>query len=202
MIRKFIPFILWSNFCLSALLFGVWAVVAYTPLGVWLAEEQSVATSFDELPERADAIVVLGGQSMRGADAAKLYYAGKSDRIIVSADEDAMLDVLLGVNIPRERIELDLLPERTAEHPKTILSVPGISQKSRLIIASDQMQERRAARLFRDAGYEHFWIYSQWHDIRVPQIREKGYIGPVEAVRVAWRYLAWIKYWLVDVWEF
>lgn len=60
------------------------------------------------------------------------------------------------------------------------------------------MQERRAARLFRDAGYEHFWIYSQWHDIRVPELHEKGCIGPVDAVRVGWRYLAWIKYWLVD----
>lgn len=116
----------------------------------------------------------------------------------MSADEEAMLDVLLGVNIPRERIVIDSAPKRTADHPRTILSVPGISQKSRLIIASDQMQERRAARLFRDAGYEHFWIYSQWHDIRVPKIRERGYIGPVEAVRVTWRYLAWVKYWLAN----
>lgn len=197
-IKKVVLFFLWGNFCLSGLLFGMWAVVAYSSIGVRLLEAQSLATSFDELPKNVDAIVVLGGQSMRGADAAKLYYAGKSDRIIVSADEDAMLDVLLGVNIPRERIVIDSAPKRTADHPRTILSVPGISQKSRLIIASDQMQERRAARLFRDAGYEHFWIYSQWHDIRVPQIREKGYIGPVEAVLVAWRYLAWIKYWLVD----
>lgn len=173
-------------------------MVAYTPLGVCLVEGETLATSFDELPEKVDAIVVLGGQSMRGADAAKLYYAGKSERIIVSADEKAMLDVLLGVNIPRERIELDLAPKRTADHPKTILALPGITKQSRLIIASDQMQERRAARLFRDAGYEHFWIYSQWHDLRVPQLRERGYIGPIEAVRVAWRYLAWIKYWLVD----
>lgn len=135
---------------------------------------------------------------MRGADAAKLYYAGKAERIIVSADEEAMLDILLGVKIPRERIVLDIVPERTADHPRTILSVPGITKQSRLIIASDQMQERRAARLFRDAGYENFWIYSQWHDIRVPQIHAGGHIGPVEAVRVVWRYLAWVKYWFVD----
>lgn len=196
--KKGFQILLWGNLCLSVLLFGAWMLVAYTPLGVWLVEEQSVATAFDDLPEKADAIVVLGGQSMRGADAAKLYYAGKSDRIIVSADEDVMLDILLGVNIPRERIELDLLPKRTADHPKTILALPGITKQARLIIASDQIQERRAARLFRDAGYEHFWIYSQWHDIRVPQIRERGFIGPVEAARVAWRYLAWVKYWIVD----
>lgn len=135
---------------------------------------------------------------MRGADDAKLYYAGKADRIIVSADEDAMPGILLGVKIPRERIVLDIGPEHTADHPRTILSVPGITKQSRLIITSDQMQERRAARLFRDAGYENFWIYSQWHDIRVPQIHAGGHIGPVEAVRVVWRYLAWVKYWFVD----
>lgn len=186
----------WGGVCLAGA--AVFALVAYTPVGVHLLEAQSVATRFENLPEKADAIVVLGGQSMRGADAAKLYYAGKAERIIVSADEEAMLDILLGVKIPRERIVLDIGPERTADHPRTILSVPGITKQSRLIIASDQMQERRAARLFRDAGYENFWIYSQWHDIRVPQIHASGYIGPVEAVRVVWRYLAWVKYWLVD----
>ena len=196
--RKCTRILLWGNLCLSALFFVVWGLVAYTPIGVWLEEAQSEATSFDALPEKADAIVVLGGQSMRGADAVKLYYAGKADRIIVSADEEAMLDVLLGAKIPRERIELDVVPKRTADHPQTILSLPGITKQSHLIIASDQMQERRAAQLFRDAGYEHFWIYSQWHDIRVPQLRENGYIGPVEAVRVGWRYLAWVKYWIVD----
>lgn len=187
---------IWGGFCLIGLL--VFCLVAYTPLGVRLLEAQSIATPFEKLPESADAIVVLGGASMRGADAAKLYYAGKAKRIIVSADETVMLDILLGVNIPREHIELDIFPERTADHPKTILALPGISKQSRLIIASDQMQERRAARLFKDAGYENFWIYSQWHDIRVPQIRERGKIGPVETARVGWRYLAWVKYWLVD----
>ena len=196
--RKGLQILLWGNLCFSLLFFGVWGIVAYTPLGVILLEWQSEATPFDELPERADAIVVLGGQSMRGADAVKLYYAGKAERIIVSADEEALLDVLSGANVPRVRVELDIFPKRTADHPQTILSLPGITKQSRLIIASDQMQERRAARLFRDAGYEHFWIYSQWHDIRVPQIRENGRIGPVESVRVAWRYLAWVKYWLVD----
>lgn len=196
--RKGLQILLWGNLCFSLLFFGVWGIVAYTPLGVILLEWQSEATPFDELPERADAIVVLGGQSMRGADAVKLYYAGKAERIIVSADEEALLDVLSGANVPRERVELDIFPKRTADHPRTILSLPGITKQSRLIIASDQMQESRAARLFRDAGYEHFWIYSQWHDIRIPQIRENGYIGPVEAVRVAWRYLAWVKYWFVD----
>ena len=186
----------WGGACLAGMV--VFALIAYTPVGVHLLEAQSVATRFEDLPEKADAIVVLGGQSMRGADAAKLYYAGKADLIIVSADADAMLDILLGVRIPRERIVLDIEPERTADHPRTILSVPGITKQSRLIIASDLMQERRAARLFRDAGYENFWIYSQWHDIRVPQIHASGRIGPVEAVRVVWRYLAWVKYWLVD----
>lgn len=186
-------------FCASSFIFFLlWGALAYTPLGVWFVESQSVATPFAQLPEKADAIVILGGQSMRGVDAAKLYYAGKSERIIVSADEDAMLDVLFGVKIPRERIVIDPEPKRTADHPRTILSVPGITKQSRLIIASDQMQERRAARLFRDAGYENFWIYSQWAELRVPQIKARGYIGPVEAARCMWRALAWVKYWFVD----
>ena len=107
-LKRSIPVLLWGNLCFSVLFLGLWGIVAYTPLGVYLAEVQSEATLFGELPDNVDAIVVLGGQSMRAADASKLYYAGKSDRIIVSADEEALLDVLLGANIPRNRIELDV----------------------------------------------------------------------------------------------
>lgn len=178
--------------------FTLFILVAYTPLGHVLTAPQIESTRFDELWDDAEAVVILGGDSQRAADAVKIFNAGKAQRIIVSADERAMTDVLLGAGIPQEKIAIDTFPLRTIDHPQTILS-HGITPDSKIIITSTRLQERRAARLFREAGYTRFQIYSHTHEIRFPEMLEKELpVGVSGAVDVFYSYLAWLKYWLVD----
>ncbi len=178
--------------------FVLFGLVAYTPLGWKLTEMQICSTPFDELWDDADAVVVLGGDAQRAADAVKIFNAGKARRIVVSADERAMLDVLAGAKIPPEKICVDDKPRRTIDHPRTIRSC-GITPESKIIVASTRLQERRAARLFREAGYTRVQVYSQTREIRFPEMVENGtMIGVGGAVDVFYSYLAWLKYLIVD----
>lgn len=178
--------------------FALFLSVAYTPLGCWLTEKQIVSTPFDELFDDAEAVVILGGDAQRAADAVKIFNAGKVKRIIVSADETAMLDVLHGAKIPQEKISVEADALRTIDHPRTIQPL-GITPKTKIIITSTRLQERRAAHLFREAGYTNFQIYSQTQEIRFPEkMRTKGYIGIDGAVDVFYAYLAWCKHAIVD----
>lgn len=206
-----LAFLLSKNFLKKALKWGavlyiagtlafflIFAAIAYTPLGYALEEAQIRSTPFDELMDDAEAVVILGGDAQRAADAVKVFNAGKAKRIVVSADERAALDVLLGAKIPPEKISVDAEPLRTIDHPRTIRAC-GITPQSKIIITSTRLQERRAARLFRDAGYTNFQIYSQTHEIRFPEMVEKNRrLGVAGAVDVFYSYLAWLKYQLVD----
>lgn len=176
---------------------AVFLLVSRTRFGIELYDYQTESTPFAELPDDADAVVILGGDEVRAIDAAKIFNAGKAKRVVVSADETANLDALFAAKIPRERISVDPAALRTADHPYTIQAY-GISPESRIIITSTLMQERRAARLFRDAGYKNFWIYSSSREIRLPELRERGYIGTCNAVHAIYAHLAWLKYWLFD----
>lgn len=178
--------------------FALFLAIAYTPFGYKLEELQIESTPFEELWDDAEAVVILGGDSQRAADAVKVFNAGKARRVIVSADERAMLDVLLGAKIPAEKISVDTKPLRTIDHPRTILE-HGITPETKIIITSTRLQERRAARLFREAGYTNFQIYSQTHEVRFPEKVEKEISeGPGGALDIFYSYLAWLKYWIVD----
>lgn len=178
--------------------FMLFLLIAYTPLGYTLEKLQIESTPFEELWDDAEAVVILGGDAQRAADAVKVFNAGKARRIIVSADERAMMDVLYGANIPPEKISVDTKPLRTIDHPRTIRE-HGITPETKIIITSTRLQERRAARLFREAGYTQFQIYSQTHEIRFPEKLEKRISeGPGGALDIFYSYLAWLKYWIVD----
>ena len=178
--------------------FILFGIIAYTPVGYMLEAPQIESTPFDELWDDAEAVVILGGDAQRASDAVKVFNAGKARCVVVSADERAMLDVLHGAKIPPEKIFIDDKPLRTIDHPRTIQAC-GITPDTKIIITSTRMQERRAARLFREAGYTQFQIYSQTHEIRSPERIEKGIrLGISGAVDVFYSYLAWLKYWLVD----
>lgn len=178
--------------------FAAFLLVAYTPLGVKLAELQVVSTPFAELADDAEAVVILGGDTQRAADAVKIFYAGKARRIVVSADEHAMLDVLLGAKIPAEKISVDPAAHRTIDHPQTIRAC-GISPDTKIIVTSTRLQERRAAHLFREAGYTNFQVYSQTHEVRFPEMVARGnMLGAKLAFEVFYAYLAWAKHAVVD----
>lgn len=178
--------------------FALFLSIAYTSLGYKLEELQIVSTPFEELWDDAEAVVILGGDSQRAADAVKVFNAGKAKRIVVSADECVMLDVLLGAAIPSEKISVDSDPKRTIDHPRTIQSC-GITPQSKIIITSSRLQERRAAHLFREAGYTNFQVYSQTREVRFPEMIKKGIpLGVSGAVDVFYSYIAWLKHAFVD----
>ena len=196
--RKLLKFIAYTYTAGTLGFFLLFGIIAYTPVGYMLEAPQIESTPFDELWDDAEAVVILGGDAQRAADAVKVFNAGKARRIVVSADERAMLDVLYGAKIPPEKISVDEKPLRTIDHPRTIQDC-GITPETKIIITSTRMQERRAARLFREAGYTQFQIYSQTYEVRAPERIEKGIrLGVSGTVDVFYSYLAWLKYWIVD----
>lgn len=183
---------------------GIVLLVAGTPVGEWLETRQRQGCTRFENLRSADAIVVLGGdEGTRSIAAEKAFRAGKAPRLIISADEDFILDALTAGGIPRSRIAIDVLPERTIDHPQTILKIPGISHKSRLIVTSSRLQERRAKFLFEQAGFVDVQVFSVDNDRELFKKEHPEKFPPCtwhfeRVYYVAYAYLAWLKYFLVD----
>lgn len=144
--------------------------LVFTPIGDWLGKS---LTHVDPL-EQADYIVVLGGDIERGVEAAELYRQGYAPKVVFSSrpegvEHDAQVARLYG--LPAEAIILDPSPARTADHPQTIGTLPGIDPKNtRLILVTSLYHTSRAKAVFDKAGYAHtcmrapLWrIYEQQH---------------------------------------
>ena len=56
--------------------FTLFLLIAYTPLGYTLEKLQIESTPFEELWDDAEAVVILGGDAQRAADAVKVFNAG------------------------------------------------------------------------------------------------------------------------------
>lgn len=188
---------------LSCLL-GLVLLIAGTPVGEWLEDSQRVgAVSFDNL-RTAEAVVILGGdEGSRVIGAEKVFRAGKANRIVVSADEDFLLTALSASGIPRSKIYVDTLPKRTIDHPRTILELPGITRETRLIVTSSRLQERRAKFLFEKAGFKDVQVYSLERDREMFKREHPEKFPPrrwhfERVYNIAYAYLAWVKYFLVD----
>lgn len=202
--RKIFRWILCLYLAGTALLIGLVLLIAGTPVGDYLENLQcSICTPFENL-RPADAIVILGGdEGTRTIGAEKAFRAGKAPRIIVSADEDFIVEALTAGDIPRSRIEVDPLPKRTIDHPQTILKIPGISHESRLIVTSSRLQERRAKFLFEKAGFRDVQIFSLENERRLFQKAHPEKFPPQtwnfhRVYDIGYAYLAWIKYFFVD----
>ena len=118
--------------------------------------------------------------------------------LVPSLDSAAMAELYCMTN----RVDLILMDVCTAMDANGIETAEKLKKKypeTKIIITSTRMQERRAARLFREAGYTQFQIYSQTYEVRAPERIEKGIrLGVSGAVDVFYSYLAWMKYWIVD----
>lgn len=185
-------------------LFGLVLLIAGTPLGEWLEDAQRTgAVGFENL-RAAEAVVILGGdEGTRVIGAEKVYRAGKARRIIISADEDFLSDALAAGGIPRSKIDVDTLPKRTVDHPRTILAIPGISKETQLIVTSSRLQERRAKFLFEKAGYKDVQVYSLERDRELFKREHPEKFPPRRwnfdrVYNIAYAYLAWVKYFFVD----
>jgi len=177
-----------------ALLFVIF-LLAFTPVGLAVGDYLMASTPLADLP-RADAIVVLGGDPLRTADAVRLYRGGKAPMIILSGEADEALVLLDAAQVPRRDVRIDAAPRRTMDHPRTILAVPGVTRSSRLIVVSSKLQQRRALAAFHGAGYREVWVCSLEWELRQTHSPER--LGHEQVACALYEFGARVKSWLVD----
>lgn len=202
--RKIFRWMLGLYLAGTLLVGGLVLLIAGTPFGEFLENQQRQGCTRFENLRAADVIVVLGGdEGTRSIAAEKAFRAGKAALIIVSADEDFIVDALTAGGIPRSNIAVDPFPKRTIDHPQTILKIPGVTPESRLIVTSSRLQERRAKYLFEKAGFRDVQIFSVDNDRELFEKEHPEKFPPrrwhfERVYPVGYAYLAWLKYFLVD----
>lgn len=182
--------------CISVLFFVSFLLVTFTPVGTIISVRLMESTALDKLPQ-ADAIVVLGGDLVRAADAIRVYRAGKAPMIVISGKAEEPMRTLLADSIPSSVVKVDEAPERTVNHPITIRTIEGIDSSSRLIIISSALQQRRALRLFRRAGYKNVWVCSWEWDRYLARDERKRLPNP-NFMRILYELGAWVKELLIN----
>ena len=155
-LRKLFWCIQWFiNLCLLGAL-----LIVFTPAGKW-AEEKLV---FVDKLDKADYIVVLGGDFDRTVEAARLFNKGWASKIIVTsngqnADDMAALAVEFGV--PRSSIIVEPNSKRTADHPDAIAKLSGVDKENqRFIILTSYLHTARARGCFKHNGYKRIIMIS------------------------------------------
>ncbi len=178
--------------CGSALVFfPAWLILGFTPAGKWLGNRMAQTPAIEFLAP-AEAIVILGGEPSRATAAAWLYHKGLARRLIVSADSVRMLQLLKVCGIDPAVVEVENLARTTADHPRTIQTLSGITPRSRLILVTNGFHPARVRMIFRRAGYKNFQVYSndsQWRKLH----KNKSYIGAVPGIKLMYELLAYAK---------
>lgn len=157
-------------------------IIAYTPVGKWMADSLGKTVDIEEL-RPAEAIVVLGGGPIRAYTAAELYHRQLAPKVLISADHGRLLPVLLRCGVPREKIEFEEISRVTADHPRNIQTFPGITSQSRLILVTSRLHPARVRMIFQRSGFDHVQVFSmdsQWQ----PLFKDQPTIG-----LVGWAYL-------------
>ena len=135
-------------------------ILVFTPAGDWLGD---ALINVDPL-EKADYIVVLGGNHERCVEAANLYRKGLAPKVIVSSlrhSVGGMADMMKAYDVPAEDILIDGEGTRTATHPETVARLPGVDKKTdRFIIVTSSYHTSRARACFEHGGYEHICMQS------------------------------------------
>ena len=106
-----------------------------------------------ELPmEKADAIIVLGGESEgRPREAARLYHAGVAPLVFVTGigDAAATRKVLLSAGVPPDRIVVEAASCSTIQNADFSRPLLGKSDVKRALIVTSSFHTRRALATFR-----------------------------------------------------
>jgi len=149
-------------------------VLVFTPAGDWLGD---ALIDVDELTDKADYIVVLGGHNERGVEAANLYRQGWAPKIIVTStlrDATTLAEIVKAYGVPGQDILIDSAPTRTADHARTVAQVPGADKDTdRFIVLTSPYHTSRAKACFHRAGYRHVCMQS-------PSWKVGGSRGPAE----------------------
>jgi uncharacterized SAM-binding protein YcdF (DUF218 family) len=144
------------------------------------------------LPNKTDAIIVLGGDSTsRAVRAGQLFMRGLAPRIVIAGDGDCRYieEILIQAGVPQDRIEVECLSRNTWENAQ--LSEPILRRLGvrSAIVVTNWYHSRRALICFRAAAPD-IVFFSSPIGQPTPFLR---LIGTSEGVNVMREYvkLAW-----------
>lgn len=143
----------------------------------------------DNSPEALDAIVVLGAPLFpdgtltpildeRIATAARLFQAGAAPRVVATggvthgaprAEAEAIAEGLVAAGVPRDAILVERASLRTIDNARLTAQLLAPLGAHRIWIVTQPFHGRRAARLFRDAGFD----ARVWHITDSLQYRDR-----------------------------
>ncbi len=173
-------------------------VLTFTPAGDWLG-----GTLIDvDSPAKADYIVVLGGDSERVVEAARLYREGWAEKVVISATGaavDKYAEVARAYGVPADAVVPDRLPKRTGDHPDTIAKLSGIDRdNTRLIVLTSPYHTSRSRAVFTGAGYRHVTMCSpDWRaGGRFDRLPHSWVTRAASLPTIAYEFAAWGLYWL------
>lgn len=174
----------------GSVLFSVlFAALAFTPLGNLATDFLADSTGRVMEIEPAEFIVVLGGDVQRVVDGARLFRAGKAETVILSGGYDDHLSALTICGVHQKNILHDDTAQRTADHPVTILKLPGVEYTDPLILVTSGCHAWRARHLFTTAGYEEIQVF----EYRPPDRSRQTGAGLKGAIEIIYECLAIVK---------
>ena len=161
-------------------------MVAWLLLGWPLVVDRWLDAS--EPPVPADAIVCIGGgvtgSSLPTADgwqriytAVQLFADGYAPVVVFSgrgttslSEAEIYRDAAVWLGLPPDAALLDPLPERTAEHPVTLLRVPGerFARDSSLVLVTSRLHSRRVLLTFRKQGFSKVRVVAVYRAAQAP----------------------------------
>jgi len=151
-VRRIAVFVQWIVNLVALLCIAL----VFTPAGDWLGD---ALIDVDPLTEKADYIVVLGGDHERGVEAANLYREGWAPKVLVTSsreDAAALAEVVKACGVPVGDVLIDGEATRTADHGETVARLPGIDKlANRFIIITSPYHTSRAKACFQRDGYRH-----------------------------------------------
>jgi uncharacterized SAM-binding protein YcdF (DUF218 family) len=120
-------------------------------------------------PCRADWIVLLGGDSQRAIEVARLWREGWAPRVACTsyhADARRLGRLLVRLGVVPEAVHVDPGATRTADHPRTLAEIEGVDPRGqKFLVVTSPLHTARAGACFRRAGYRCVRMHSPaWQD--------------------------------------
>jgi uncharacterized SAM-binding protein YcdF (DUF218 family) len=102
----------------------------------------------NEVPQKADVIIVLNGSYDRVPYAAMLYQSGYAEKVLLSGDNGYMTQQALSLGIPKSALILEDQSKTTFGNAQYSLNIIKQQGYNSAIVVTDQYHTRRASIIF------------------------------------------------------
>lgn len=153
-----------SKRIVAGLVFFLAAAVIFSVISSWLMWGDWPNPTSDELPRRADVIVVLGGGALeRPRQAWKLFREGRADRVIVTGDGGSIVDELLHLGMPEAALIHETEASSTLENAEKTIPLLERMKARTAILVTTWSHANRARRIFerKIPGVEFYIAFEQ-----------------------------------------